>query len=375
MEDFFKQVWSILLQERQRQAESRSRGELFNMFAACGVNHYENTHSSILAELLNPHGSHGQDTAYLWRFLSMYESTITFQLDKGAEVATEYVTAKGRIDILITNPYRQAIIIENKIYAADQLKQLERYDQFARETYGAGNYEILYLTLNGTKASKQSAGDTKYVTLSYATDIVGWLEKCIQHSLRFPLIRETLIQYQNHIIKLTEQDMNYQNRNELFEAMMAHADESEQIIAAAGNGYLRYVFDTKVLPLIEEFAESNKLIVERNDETNLYIRRKEWQKTAILFTYDGGGHYFGVTCTPNGSLEDLQTLTQQKLDCMDGRPTDWCPYGFHYIKPFEDWTLGTGIITKMLDGTLAKHLISLTQILLKEIDDKNITMK
>ena len=29
-------------------------GSRFNMFQICGVNHYENTHSAIIAEFLNP---------------------------------------------------------------------------------------------------------------------------------------------------------------------------------------------------------------------------------------------------------------------------------------------------------------------------------
>lgn len=31
-------------------------GGRFNMFRICGVNHYENTHSAILTEFLNPKG-------------------------------------------------------------------------------------------------------------------------------------------------------------------------------------------------------------------------------------------------------------------------------------------------------------------------------
>ena len=34
-------------------------GSRFNIFSVCGVNHYENTHSAIIAEFLNPKGTHG----------------------------------------------------------------------------------------------------------------------------------------------------------------------------------------------------------------------------------------------------------------------------------------------------------------------------
>jgi len=34
-------------------------GGRFNLFRIFGVDHYENTHSAIIAELLNPKGTHG----------------------------------------------------------------------------------------------------------------------------------------------------------------------------------------------------------------------------------------------------------------------------------------------------------------------------
>src|SRR5574344_1544185 len=44
-------------------------GGRFNMFRVCGVNHYENTHSAILAELLNPNGTHGLKSKLLECFI------------------------------------------------------------------------------------------------------------------------------------------------------------------------------------------------------------------------------------------------------------------------------------------------------------------
>ena len=40
-------------------------GARFNVFGLCGVDHYENTHSNIIAEFLNPKGSHSLGTALL----------------------------------------------------------------------------------------------------------------------------------------------------------------------------------------------------------------------------------------------------------------------------------------------------------------------
>ena len=37
----------------------------FNVFKLCGIDHYENWHSKILAEFLNPHGTHGLGGEFL----------------------------------------------------------------------------------------------------------------------------------------------------------------------------------------------------------------------------------------------------------------------------------------------------------------------
>ena len=42
-----------------------SEGAGFNVFSLCGVDHYETLHSKILAEFLNPKGSHGQGKLFL----------------------------------------------------------------------------------------------------------------------------------------------------------------------------------------------------------------------------------------------------------------------------------------------------------------------
>ena len=200
MEQLFKKIKEIEQTQMAEREAARERGEHFNIFAVCGVNHYEVKHSLIIAELLNPQGSHGQGSLFLDAFLSSFYSDFNFR-SEGVSVVTEYDIHNGRIDILIRNSIGQAIIIENKIYAQDQYEQLKRYNHYAHNHFGDGQYEILYLTLYGEEPSKASTGD-KYIpyrTISYATTIVEWLEDCIKLTARLPIIRETLIQYQNHI--------------------------------------------------------------------------------------------------------------------------------------------------------------------------------
>ena len=92
-------------------------GGRFNMFRICGVNHYENTHSAIIAELLNPKGTHSLKSELLEAFLSLIDKDFvpTDFNPSNATVYTEYTTDKGRIDILIKDTNKNALIIENKI--------------------------------------------------------------------------------------------------------------------------------------------------------------------------------------------------------------------------------------------------------------------
>ena len=165
MEAFFKEVEKIVRESQLALEKSRKRGEQFNMFKACGVNHYENTHSAIIAELLNPQGSHGQGSIFLSSFIRICCShDFTFSL-QGVEVHTEFPIDDGRLDIFVKNKNGQIIIIENKIYALDQPEQLKRYEKYAKK-YKDGDYELIYLTLYGSDASEDSGKGVKYTLIS-----------------------------------------------------------------------------------------------------------------------------------------------------------------------------------------------------------------
>lgn len=248
-------------------------GGRFNMFRICGVNHYENTHSAIIAELLNPKGTHSLKSELLEAFLSLIDKDFvpTDFNPSNATVYTEYTTDKGRIDILIKDTNKNALIIENKIYAADQYEQLKRYEQFAKKEFKA--YQIYYLTLWGNEASLQSGEGVNYLTISYADTIIRWLDKCIALAARLPLVRETLIQYSNHLKILTNQDMNTKNQEEIVKTLADFGN-----LEAVQNVFLNYpkIFDYLVKkhfnPKMEEFAKQNELKYYYEEAKESYIK-------------------------------------------------------------------------------------------------------
>lgn len=381
MEKLLRQINNLIQQSNVKREQSRLRGEQFNMFSACGVNHYETTHSSIIAELLNPQGSHGQGTLFLSLFLSSIHSGFNFYLDKGASVEREHYTGDGFIDILITNPYNQAVIIENKIYAGDQFEQLRRYNEYAKKSFNGG-YIVLYLTLNGNAASSQSGEGVQYLQISYASTVISWLEDAIKYSVKLPIIRETLIQYQNHILNLTNQDMDNEDKNKLLELIATHAEEVEKLLNSEYD-LLRYVFTTRVERILKAHASSRGLLFEtvnmfgsERGGRGFYFYRPAWKHTAIFFWSERMSESMFYCGVSNYNSIDWSTISRQKLDCLDNDPTEAWPYGWSNLDGiYFNWNMRTAIdMASQSDNKFCNYIIGKLDIMLAEIDAKHLIM-
>ena len=311
-------------------------GGRFNMFRICGVNHYENTHSAIIAELLNPKGSHSLKSAFLEAFLNLIDkdSIPTTFNPSTATAYTEYTTDNGRIDILIEDDQKNALIIENKIYAPDQREQLKRYNQYAQKQYKT--YKIYYLTLLGDKASEQSGEGVNYLPISYSDTIIKWLDQCITLSARLPIVRETLIQYSNHLKTLTNQDMNTKNQEEIVKTLGDFGNlEAVQSIFLNYPKIFNYLAQTHLNPKMDSFAKDRKLEYhyEEAHESHIsfYLSCKEWEdKVNISFDFEEGGYYYGVYNDPEKyqiSEENKTTLHQRLQEKgIPIRETEWYPF-------------------------------------------------
>lgn len=388
-------VWQRMQRETD---ERRRRGELFNVFALCGVGHYETIHSAILAELLRPQGSHGQGPCFLRAFLAAAGLSGDFSAED-AEVFTERTIPDGRIDILLTDGQGHAIIIENKIYAPDQDDQLLRYDHYAQR-FGRGMYEMLYLTLHGTDASPRSTGgeaappdavapavrtvgDLTYRVASYAETIVAWLETCIGLCEQAPPVRESLIQYRNHIIQLTRPHMDTPQDENLLRLMATHPQETAAVVKAATIGYLPYVYRTYLRPELQALALRHGLRYTELDASQIlygfFFRRPEWKWMTISIAYESGQHYIGISVhgDENNTLpaeEALAALSHRRLTCFDERPTLWWPYGWSYLGAYSDWSASGDAIPAMIDGRFTAMMDRWLTDILAAIDDSGITM-
>lgn len=165
-----------------------------------------NLHSKFITELLS-NKKYGK--VFLKLFLEANELDIENIIEYN--VTQEYYAGKmGRIDIVLeieTSSGKKIIAIENKIYAGDQNKQLERYFNCLKiKVNSKENVYIVYLTLDGTIPSKDSLGKLKEEDIynkSYKNEIILWIEQCIKEVALNPNIREVLVQYKKLLEKLT----------------------------------------------------------------------------------------------------------------------------------------------------------------------------
>lgn len=319
-----------IIQKDKREAESlRQRGGCFNLFNTLNLNKNELAHSSMLAELLKPDGSHGKGSLFLQKFLSTVK--FGFELDLNtAIVIKEYsigtiaknYSSGGRIDILITDAHNHAIIIENKIYAPDQKKQLRRYANYAKSS--KLEYAIIYLTLDGHEPSELSIGknfSSDYYLFSYQEDILPWLDECINECEVDTALYSSMLQYSQCIRKLLHL-MNKENEKKLLEiASKKENIESILTLFANENSIKRRVLDIFIITLCEkaqEFGFDTKIDDCFCDEKETFIaftipsHSKKW---ALFFGTDTGNNkdmYYGISLIDGASSKikktDLQSI-------------------------------------------------------------------
>jgi hypothetical protein len=172
--------------EKENAGQESSPSALYNLnfFKILDLSDKELIHSRFIAFLLNPKGTHGYENTFLDLFVEVLKGKTILPNSQYEEVSAEEEGENGRVDIIIKNiDDKHHIIIENKIYAVDQPRQLKRYNtDYPKAT-------LVYLTLDSRKASQQSLGkkgekDTlrheDYIKLSYKEDIISWIKNCIK---------------------------------------------------------------------------------------------------------------------------------------------------------------------------------------------------
>jgi len=196
-----QQTLSVYIQ-RKTESAKRNRETSFRFNPLRTIPIYEPTHSRVLGDLLDPHGSHGQGNLFLMEFLKRIDHV-------DPHSGTWQVTVEaGHVDICLwRSTPASVVIIENKSnWAIDQQNQLYRYwyENIHRNYEGLtyadstvkGNFKIVYMApsehkrpeLQSLLRPKELDGQNNLVdklplipiSFTLDRDLPAWFASCIE---------------------------------------------------------------------------------------------------------------------------------------------------------------------------------------------------
>lgn len=357
LEKLLNQVYPIIVKDNAEKEAQLQRGELFNVFRVLKLTSDEvRTHSAFLAELLNPNGSHGMSDKFLRLFIRTIPELKDMEFDTlSAKVFVEYYigeinkegTEGGRLDILIESR-TNAIVLENKIYAGDQPKQLLRYHNYVQKYKKSF---LLYLTLDRHSPSEDSTDNKKfdYIPIGYNSEILEWLDQCRKEAAMKPTLRETISQYIHLIKQLTNQDTDMaQEITKLVAGEETYARSAIEIIRAKDKiqttlltEMWNKVYENIKKPNQEDNIkwvynnESLKDINDFHDKIDGYYKNKpkphgleivvgNWKEYTLNFRIEVEWNlYYGFVLRKNGEFEIQNDIRKEIKDKFEEFESKW----------------------------------------------------
>ena len=240
------------------------------------------------------------------------------------------------------------------------------------------SFRLLYLTLDGTKASNYSSSgleeNKEYYRISYKEDILKWLENSLKFANNFQIVKEVLNQYIKTIKQLTNQDMDTKIQHKIFELI----DKPERIeclieLKNIWGFFQSYIVKKYLKPQIEkvakrydlEFEIDNAFLECQDISTGFHFWKPEWNFSLYIATYDRDWSYFYLGLKYKNSKPDNQIIG--KLNCFTKDPTSNYPYGWSYLMDDETnytkWNdnLLLDIVKKSESGELSTFMTNIEQ--------------
>lgn len=423
----------ILQKSKAEKNEREAKGEYFSVFEYLNFSRFEEQlHTPFLRMLLDKDANHGVGKGFLEAFLKMVEKELKpdFQYDVNSshveyqdvylgnkEISEDGTSTGGKIDILLHDDKKHAIIIENKFDrygnpAQDQEKQLERYYNYGKKYEG---FILIYLTPSGQDASENSTGPNKitYCRMSYdlsddkdKPNILSWLDECLNISKGCPRIHEVIKQYITYI-KNTRQIMEGKYQNELWNLLFSDENLLDVTLNFIHDGEkikekIRRDFCEKLVQKAGEYGlelreqYDNNFITWNKDNIWMYFVGKKKCQSQVGFVVgyfsrtddNNGGMLYGLSII-NGDYSNLEEL-KHKFKIESGNPDDeypkftqencqsklseeqWkeFPWGFSYLtdengnKNWYDWD-DPQTLADMHNGKMLKFMETRFEILKK----------
>ena len=355
-----------------------AHGERFNLFHLLGVGHLEvSTHSSLLRDLLDPEGSHGQGDVFLRRFVSVMElpplpdGKVKVSSEVGIGTVTE--NSGGRLDLVVACGPKRALLIENKLYAGEQNLWVSRYLNHAPGAI------LIFLTLDGRSPENLPTGERppNLLCRSYAVHVIEWIKQCRKEAVLAPTVRESLSQYLHLLQEITQQGMNTPMNSDLIKAATDSQEALEAYFALRqAEGDLRKSIISRLQERLTEEAGKRGLLF-KGSENNDYGWKGagfEFHPThegalpiQIRFEFDKGNYQeFAFGFADGGKLPmDTRKLVKAYFaECYHSPKSSPAWPAWIYWDEYQNWTTGAAFIA-IRYGKFAEEVMAIVDKLLE----------
>lgn len=288
---------------QQREEEIHQGKNNYSLLGSVlGIHDEVRLHSRFIYSMINPNGSHFQNDLFLKLFIESINPKIldTFNLGN-AQVFKE----RDNIDLLIEDG-NTFIIIENKLYAADQTAQLTRYIKAIINRHGKDiNIIVSYLSISGKNPDDISLQDDEepenlekaykiknfqlindkhsfdYYPISYQRNIHQWIQKSLLKIKNIGNLYNAFSEYQN-IVNRVNKLMNH-NSVSTFTDFILKQDiiEIDEYLQFSANVVqnLHKIWATQIINTIYSVHQLSELII--SDEQNDLIITEDNSDIAI----------------------------------------------------------------------------------------------
>lgn len=292
----------------------------------------ENAHSRILNVLLQ-YCNDGHHPIYE----SFIEHIFNTSISKVQTLKIQspiFSCEEARIDLLVKEVGKYAIIIENKVRGAvDQDSQIERYIKKVHNMgFDSKHIYVMYLTKDGTKEVSESSltpfaqkeldystENSRFITINYKEDILPWLEEIVLPSckLKETLLISAITQYIDFLkgyLNLKPQQIVTQNimnttvketlnLETLAQTLQINNNVSilQESIDSIIQEHVDIIAQEKIINPLESFLKEKypelKIINSSFNNYNtfqIYIEPTTWKKCRIRFSLEGSGFLYGI---------------------------------------------------------------------------------